>query len=280
MSSPYTEYPRGPGAGMGGPMRGTPRGAVDLAAIGEAFELMKANWTPFALATVIAGIAYYAIVFVVSLPFAVSAAVLQSKVEDPTAILMAQLPGTIVQSAVGSVLMGIILGGMANMTLALLRGETVTVNHFFKVIPKAHLFMAYGFLYTVLTYLGLIGCFVGSIVVAGLLMTSPLFMVDKEMGPVDAIKASFNALKGEWLMATVFYFVASLVAGIGLLACGVGVLFTAPLAALAIAIVYRDVTYVGMQYAPAAPTAPGPAPSEAPMSPPPAEEPPSPPAEG
>ncbi|MBX3111540.1 MAG: hypothetical protein KF857_05980 [Fimbriimonadaceae bacterium] len=263
MGSPYAEYPRGPMGGDGGPLRGTPRGAVDLGAIGEAWELMKANWTPFVLATLIAGVAYYVVTLVVSLPFMATMMAVQTSTSDPTALLMAQLPMQLVTSLVGSLLMGVLMGGFGHMTIALLRGETVTVNHFFRVLPKAHLFMAFGFLYTLCTYIGLIGCIVGTFVVAGLLMIAPLFMVDKEMGPVDAIKASFNALKGEWLMAAVFYFVSALVAGIGAVACGVGLLFTVPLAMLAIALVYRDVVYVGVHNnVSAMMTSPGPAPTD------------------
>ncbi|MBS1709234.1 MAG: hypothetical protein JSS65_11020 [Armatimonadetes bacterium] len=268
MGSPYVEYPRGSGgSGGNGSFIGTPRGAVDLAAISEAWDLMKANWSPYALTMLLVGIANFAITFVVKMPFAVSQAVLQDKINDPAALIAIQLPGMLVQQVVSSLLTGIILGGFANMTLVTLRGGQASFNDFMKVFSKAHLFMLFGLLYTFFTLLGVIGLCVGSIVVAGLLMFSAMFMVDREMGPWDAIKASFNALKGEWLMAGVFYFVAYLIALLGILACGVGILFTAPMAMLAVTICYRDVVYVGMNsYAPSTPMSPPP--SEAPTEPP------------
>ncbi len=256
MGSPYVEYPRGGGPGSGGPFRGTPRGAVDFAAIGEAWELLKGNMAPFAIATLIAGVVIYAVTFIMMIPMIGMQIAATQGGQDPTALIMATIPLRILIQLVTNLLIGVMLGGFAHMTLALLRGEAVTVGHFFRVMPKIHIFLLYGLLYGIFTTLGIVACCVGSLVVAGLLMFSPLFMVDKELGAWEAITASVNALKGEWLMASVFYLVASLVAAVGMIACGVGILVTAPLAMLAVAIVYRDVVYVGVNSAPVGPTDP------------------------
>ena len=71
------------------------------------------------------------------------------------------------------------------------------------------------------------------------MFTIPL-IVDKRMGATEAMTLSWNTLKGEAVMATVFYFVIALVAGCGFALCGIGALFTAPLFPLAVALTYRN----------------------------------------
>jgi hypothetical protein len=51
---------------------------------------------------------------------------------------------------------------------------------------------------------------------------------------------SWRALKGQWLSATVFHVVLWGLSGLGACFCGVGLLFTAPIYSLGIAILYRD----------------------------------------
>jgi hypothetical protein len=81
---------------------------------------------------------------------------------------------------------------------------------------------------------------VGGFVVAGLFSITIPLIVDRRQGVLAAMGSSWNALKGEWLMATLFHFVLVFVAGIGVLGLGVGLLFTYPLLFLGTAIVYRD----------------------------------------
>jgi len=90
------------------------------------------------------------------------------------------------------------------------------------------------------TQIGAMLCIIPGLILAGLWMLTLPLIVDKKMGVIEAMSASFNALKSDMLTATLFYLVLSLVAAIGALLCGVGALFTYPLFPLAIAIVYRD----------------------------------------
>jgi uncharacterized membrane protein len=91
----------------------------------------------------------------------------------------------------------------------------------------------------VLTTLGVCALFVGTYVVAGLLMFVWPVLVDRKIGPIEAMRESFEMLKGEWLMATLFLFVAQLVASLGIYACYIGFVFTFPLMYIAPALLYR-----------------------------------------
>jgi uncharacterized membrane protein len=57
-----------------------------------------------------------------------------------------------------------------------------------------------------------------------------------------------NALKGDALMAILFYLVVVIMAAAGLLACCIGALVTFPLFILSVAIVYRDFFGAGQRY--------------------------------
>ena len=67
--------------------------------------------------------------------------------------------------------------------------------------------------------------------------------VDRQVSATDAVAESWQMLKGEWGMAAVFFFVISLIAGLGVFACVVGLAFTIPFQYIAAAILYNR--YVG-----------------------------------
>jgi uncharacterized membrane protein len=98
-------------------------------------------------------------------------------------------------------------------------------------------------------------------VVGGLLMFALPLVADKRMDGIEAMKLSVETLKDEWLMAAVFSLVLGLIATVGLLACGVGILVAGPVILLAEALLYRAY----FPEAAAAPAAP-PAPSEPPSA--------------
>ncbi len=54
-------------------------------------------------------------------------------------------------------------------------------------------------------------------------------VIDRQMKAIDAILASARLMKGQWFKTVFFLVVVSIVSGIGQLAFGIGVLFTAPI---------------------------------------------------
>jgi len=88
--------------------------------------------------------------------------------------------------------------------------------------------------------IGSVFCYIPGLVLGGLLMFTIPLIVDRRMDGIEAMKLSFNTLKGDALMATLFYLVVSIVGGLGGIACGIGALFTWPLFFLSISLLYRD----------------------------------------
>jgi hypothetical protein len=121
-----------------------------------------------------------------------------------------------------------------------------------------------------------------TVIIGGLLMFTVPLIADKRMRLGEALGASWGALSSQGLMAILFYFVTSVIAGLGFIACCVGLLFTVPLQILSVSCLYRD--FFMEPVGPTGPYTPPPsgftppsdqgAPPPPPPPPPPAPEPP------
>lgn len=67
----------------------------------------------------------------------------------------------------------------------------------------------------------------------------PFLMVDKGLGPIEALKTSWHMTRGHGWNLFLFYVLAMLISVLGLIALGVGIFVAAPVVALASLWVYR-----------------------------------------
>jgi hypothetical protein len=89
-----------------------------------------------------------------------------------------------------------------------------------------------------LQLLGVIACCIGIYVTQGIFMPGTGLIVDKGLSWSEAKDRCLEHIKPQWLSWTLFVFVMGLIAGLGTLACIVGVLVTAPVAVIALAYAY------------------------------------------
>ncbi len=161
-----------------------------------------------------------------------------------------------------------------------IRGETISVNDL--IVPldtNALLAFLLTMLITLIASITIIGVFIAP---ALLMFVIPL-CIERRLKPVDAVQQSYNMLKQDWLLATLFYFCVSLLASLGMIALFIGVLITYPLLFLSVALLYRNYTltsaaqpgmygapppYTGAYPPPAAPGYSPVAPTAAPLYPP------------
>lgn len=129
-------------------------------------------------------------------------------------------------------------GGQYRMALKQMRGEPIAVGDLFNVTDIIGPIAITALLIGLFTMLGAVACIVGAYVVAGLIMLALPLVIDRRVQPIEAIKQSYEALKGEWLMATVYYFVVAFIAGI------LGPI-TLPLLPIGVALLYREVFLAG-----------------------------------
>jgi uncharacterized membrane protein len=144
--------------------------------------------------------------------------------------------GPIIVTLVGVVLQA----GLASAAIKHVRGGTVEVNDLFAGVSNLGNVLAGGIIMAIAVAVGLVLCIIPGLIVGGLLMFTYLLIMDKGAGGVDALGMSWNTLKPQLVMAAVFYLVTSLIAAAGVVALGVGVLVTAPLAMLSIALTYKN----------------------------------------
>jgi uncharacterized membrane protein len=92
------------------------------------------------------------------------------------------------------------------------------------------------------TFVGILLCYLPGIVFAFVTQWSLYFVIDKGLAPVEAIKASIDLVRKNLTDTLIWYIVGGLVAGIGAIACGVGLLVTIPIALLGGAYTYKKLT--------------------------------------
>ncbi len=92
----------------------------------------------------------------------------------------------------------------------------------------------------VIPVLGQLASMVVSLFTGSIMMWAVLFVVHQKLTAIDAIKKIFEGLKsGSLMMPLVFSVIACFLSGLGVIACVVGVIFTAPFSYCCLANVYE-----------------------------------------
>lgn len=132
------------------------------------------------------------------------------------------------------------MAGLMRLAIKQVRGETIEFKDMFAVLDVLPTIIGAAILVGLASLAGYLCLIIPGLIIASLLVLTYPLIIDQRLGVTEAMSRSWNALKGEWLMATLFVFVIGLLAEAGAIACGVGVLFTIPLAFLSVALMYRD----------------------------------------
>jgi len=300
------------GGGYGGGGYAPVAGRVDFAWLSQAWTLFSAR----AGVWIGAFLLYSLIASVLWLLWSVPTGVLNTVQQTYVAILNHTVPNVRQQNPYyefartqGFTLLltgvnAIFFAGFYRMALRQARGEAIGVGGIFSAFPQAlplaavAVFTAGAIVLLEALALGLLHLTgipgrqavslvslivaIPSIILQGLLMFAPLLVLDQRAGPTDAILGSARLLKGQSLMGILFYFIAALIGGLGILACGVGMLVTYPLFLISIAVGYLALTqpplpaaYPPYPYAAPAPGVWPPPPGQSPYG-----QPPPPPAPG
>jgi hypothetical protein len=161
----------------------------------------------------------------------------------------------------GTTIVGIVVGaffrvGLVRINLAAARGQKPNFADLFSGGP---LFLRMVGLQLLLMVAYLVGCaafVVGMVFVALALCLADYYAVDANMGVIDAMKASYEATKGNRGNIFVFGLVVFGISLVGMLACCVGVLIAGAVASVAMAIIYTRLSGRGGAAAPPQPMAP------------------------
>ena len=243
--------PPPPGTGVGGP---GPYSPTDAVAYG--WNKFRANPAPLLLGTLILLVVSGLVSYVTNL---IAAGIFVD--ESSTTInsdgtieidggsgLFARLLVSMVVSLIVGLISQIIVAGLVKGALDTADGKPVSLGGMFEGWDKGKVIIA-ALIVSVATAIGTVLCYLPGLVVGFLLSYTIFFVVDRNMEPVEAIKASFSFVTANLGPTILYYLLGILVVIAGALLCGVGLLAAVPIAVLGAAYTFRRLQ--GQQVTPA-----------------------------
>ena len=244
--------PPPPGSPVGGP------GAYSAPdAISYGWKKFRANPAPLVLMALILFVVVITISVVTN---AIASAVF---VSDPSTMVNPEtgeitLSGgsgffaSILVSMVVSLFVGllaqILVAALIKGALDTVDGKAVSLGGMFEGWDKGAVLVA-AIIVSVATAIGTLLCYLPGLVVGFLASYTMFFIVDKQMAPVEAIKASVSFVTGNLGATLLYYVLGALVVIAGAIVCGVGLLVALPVVVIGAAYTFR--TLHGEQVSPA-----------------------------
>ena len=157
-------------------------------------------------------------------------------VSGPASIAVSVI-GWIVALVVGGAIQSAYYSGILDIA----DGRPVSIGSFFKPRNVGSVIVA-SVIVGILTSIGFALCVLPGLVVAIFTMFTVIALLDRNLSPIDAIKTSFDIAKNNFGAVLLTFLVILVVAIVGALLCGVGLLVAIPLVALIEVYAYRKLS--------------------------------------
>lgn len=252
---PQGGFPPPPGGGFGGPQFG----GQQPFNIGDAFSWAWNKFSKNALALVVAVLVYALVVSVVggALGYLVASLTGTTTSIDGgfaySATGVGAMLGFALVGLITQVLSSIVFASLYSGLLDIADGKQVDIGSFFKPRNLGQVIIAGVIIAVVTNVLALIPIlgYVVGIVISFLTVFVIPVIVDRGLPAIEGIKQGFAIIQRDIGNSIVAYIIAALLVIVGACLCGIGLLFTGPLAALLITYAYRRLS--GGQVAPPTP---------------------------
>jgi hypothetical protein len=234
----YAEYPRGTAQPSGEFDR--PPG-VYFDAIGDAWTLVRRDIGTWISLVLVA----FLLATIIAMPFQVIGTVLQGtgggfNPASSGPFDVAAFSLSMVLNLLGGAVGFPVYAGLYNAAIKQIRGEQITINDLFKGFSHFLPLAIYGLLYNLLIAIGCALCLFPGVFAIGVLSPGALLIMDRNMGPVQAISESLKTMGNQSWMLGLFVIVAGIAMSVlGTLMCCVGLLVTMPVYFVAIALHYN-----------------------------------------
>lgn len=210
----------------------------------EMYQKQLGNWLLLSLTTIVITLIPLLFFGIFTGGMAGLMGVMRGNRIDPTEI-QAMISGTSILMSLISVIIGAIISaffyaGLFKAASKQLRGEQISINDLFSGGEHFGSMVVATIIISILTQIGCRLCLIPGMVVIGLFFFTYPLIVNRGLGPIEAMKTSLQVTGQNWLMFILFGTVVYIVAGIGILACCVGIIFTFPLLFLITTVAYRD----------------------------------------
>lgn len=243
--NPYNPYAApsaermGPDAGL--PPLGAPQPWSATDAISQAWSIYKIHW-----ATLTVG--YFVLLILGGMPGQIPNVLVQvGAFNASSGGYYAVLIGT---QLIGWIITSFLSAGFIRAALKTVRGETPSFGDFFSG-PSFLNYLATSFLTTVVVVVGVLCLIVPGVIASLGLFNAPFYCIDRKMGPIEAMKASWESTDGQKGDVFVFYLLQVVISLVGVAACCVGLFAVGPIVMLAHAIVYMKMSGAGAPPPPA-----------------------------
>jgi len=130
--------------------------------------------------------------------------------------------------------------GMYRCAFMQLRGEKISTADLFSGGDKLGKMIVASVLVAFFSFLGMVLCIIPAFIVAGALFFTIPLIVERDLGPIEAMQASREATSGDLWMFVLFAFLVGLIHQAGAYLCYIGLLVTMPLQYTITAIAFRD----------------------------------------
>lgn len=133
--------------------------------------------------------------------------------------------------------------GVTKIVLKMLHNEKPLIHIFFEITPSQFFrYLGYTVLHVLCVIAGLILLIVPGVIAAVRLQYGYYLVIEKGMGPVDALKTCWNMTKGETWNLFLYTLVVIVMNIIGALLFFVGLIITAPISLISIGYVYKKLS--------------------------------------
>jgi uncharacterized membrane protein len=260
---PQGGYPPPSGAGYpppgGYPQAGGYPPAAPEISVGEAFSWAWGKFRENAAALVVATLVYALIVGVLyGIVYGIAFALAPSPVTTydsygsgfeysaSTSLGFASIAVLVLGGIVLLVAVAAMESAYYGGVLDIANGQPVSIGSFFKPRMVGSVIIA-TVLIGIASVIGSL-CFILGIAVAIFTLFTTVAIIERSLPPIDGIKASIDIAKANFVQVLLTWLLAAVIAVVGLIACGIGVLVSAPVSVLYVVYAYRRLT--GGQVAP------------------------------
>jgi uncharacterized membrane protein len=147
--------------------------------------------------------------------------------------------GRVLFSVIGLVVGSVVSLGIYKMALMITIGAPPSLGQAF-TYDRWGQWIGFSIVYGLMVGIGLALCIVPGLFVLALFGMAPYFFIERGLSLGEALSASREAASGRGYAVPVL--LSIMVGVLGLIACGVGFLITAPAAYIAVAFLYRNAT--------------------------------------
>ena len=152
------------------------------------------------------------------------------------ASILVLIVGYLILMVVAAAIQSAYLGGL----LEIANGQPVSIGSFFKPRNTVNVIIA-TLIIGVASAIGSF-CFILGLVIGVFTLFTTVIIVDRNAPPIDAIKQSIDITKNNIGNVIIVWLLAGVIAVVGALACGIGLIVSIPVASLFLVYAYRKLT--------------------------------------